>query len=263
MTSIIKFFRQLSLILVCSATQLIAQNHIVNHLGEQLNYRMEFLGLPAGSISFDVVTTKNIDSISLYHLKVKAQTNKLFSPLFGIQNKYESYFDTSTFLPQILKKDVKQKNIVQHFSINFNQQQNKASINDSTSWNIPDSCYSFFSMLYFLRNQYFLIGDTIKFNLDSENLASTCKATLANSKIISTPAGKFKAIEVKLSFKPLTTSPRPWKTDLMTNRMANPNSKMSIWLSDDQSRLPLIIQFSQKRSKVKLVLKQFRLAQNK
>jgi len=260
-TSLIKILSLTSFVFACFTTQLNSQTKIPKYVGEQLHYRMEFLNLPAGSIDFNIVAVEQIDSSNAYHLIVNAQTNSLFSSLFRVKNKYESFFDSSTFLPLILSKDIKQKNINHQLTINFDQNKNIASIADSTYWSIPDLCYSFFSMLYFLRRQNFVEDDTIKFNLDSENLPSEGTATFANKKVISTPAGRFKAIEIKLSFKPLISVRRPWKTDLITNRMANPNSKMKIWLSDDEYRLPLIIQFNQKRSKVKLVLKQFKLAQ--
>ena len=249
----------LNIFLISLITQLPVPNRIANHLEEQLNYSMEFLNLPAGTIDFNVTAVEHIDSTDVYHLIVTAKTNKIFSPLFKVQNKYESFFDTTSFLPLILKKDIEQKNIHQRLIINFDHKQQKASFSDSVSWSIPDSCYSFFSMLYFLRNQTYLKNDTIQFYLDSENLPSEGRAVFTEKKIISIPAGKFKAIEVHLQFEPLTSISRPWKTDLLTNRLANPNSKITIWFSDDKHRLPLIIKFEQKGFDVKLVLKQFKI----
>jgi hypothetical protein len=67
------------------------------------------------------------------------------------------------------------------------------------------------------------------------------------------------ALKIGLSFEPLARDARPWKTDLLTNRLANPYAKISFWFSDDDLRLPLIIEFEQKHSKAKLILEEHSL----
>lgn len=234
-------------------------NRTANYVGEELSYRMSYMNLPAGTLNFDVLDIQTKDTLAVYRLLVAAKTNKIFSPLFGIQNHYESYLETRTFLPVILEKDIRQKNIQQRFTIHFNHSKHIASVGDSIFWSIPDSCHHFFSMLYFLRNQALKPGDSLVFNLDAENLPSRGKAIIGEKQELTVPAGKFQAIEMNIKFKRLSSKPRPWKTDLLTNRLANPDSEIKIWLSDDHYRLPLKVQFKQIDFDVKLVLKDYRL----
>ncbi len=236
------------------AAQLHAQRTASHFPGEELSYKIEFLNLRAGSMDFRIHDIERMDSTDVYHLSVRAETNSLFSPLFGIQNNYESYFDTSDFMPRLFKKNVRQKNIQQEATIWYDYGEKKAFMSDSIFWAIPTPCLNFFSMLYFLRNQRYDYGDTLWFHMDSENLPSLSSATIVDRKEISTPAGKFPAEGVQLIFTALGTSTRPWKTDLLTNRLANPGSIMTIWLSTDERRLPVRIEFMQKQFNVRLVL---------
>jgi len=234
-----------------------AQDKTKSYLGEQLHYNLEYLNVSVGTMDFVIREIETVNSVDTYHLEVTANTNRLFSPLFRVNNQYESYFDTASFLPQLIKKRIKQKNIEHQFALYFDQKKHQAILADTLFWDIPESCFSFFSMLYFLRDQYYAPGDTIQFYMDSENLLSRGQATLSGEENLSLPMGKFKAIKINLEFKPLSEEQRPWKTDLLTNRLAKPNSAISLWLSDDKLRLPLIFQFIQKGFDVKMILNQF------
>jgi len=234
-----------------------AQDKANSYLGERLHYNLEYLNVSVGTMDFAIHEIESVNSVDAYHLEVTANTNRLFSPLFRVNNKYESYFDTASFLPHLLKKRIKQKNIEHQFTLYFDQKKHHAVLSDTLFWDIPDSCFSFFSMLYFLRSRCYSSGDTLQFYMDSENLMSRGQATLIGEENLSLPLGTFKAIKINLEFKPLSEKQRPWKTDLLTNRLAKPNSAISLWLSDDELRLPLIFQFQQKGFDVKMILNQF------
>lgn len=230
----------------------------LSHLfeSEKMIFKMVYLKFPAGTLIFQLRGLNEHNGVPCYRLDVQAETNAVFSPLFGIKNRYESCFDTTTFLPYYLKKEIHQKNIEQIRTIQFDHENNVAQIGDSIRWDIPPASLGFFSMVYFLRKQRFSEQDTISFNLDSENLPSRGSAYIIGRKKIPTSLGAMDALKVGLSFEPLTREERPWKTDLLTNRLANPYAKISFWFSDDDLRLPLIIEFEQKHSKAKLILEE-------
>jgi hypothetical protein len=225
-----------------------------NFIGERLIFKMEYLNLSVATLKFQIDSpSKN------YHLKVHAKATLTARLLFKLDNVYETYFDGNSFLPFKAVKKIQQKNIQRELIINYyHQQQNKASVGDSVTWFIPGDCYDYFSMLYFLRNQELKPGDSISFHLDSEFLISKVEAkVLSDQEVIQVPAGKFKSITLKLKFTAINNKSRPWKTDLLTNRLASPGSEITIWFSDDDYRLPLKIAYDQSKIKTQLILESF------
>ena len=225
-----------------------------NFTGEQLTFKMEYLNLSVATLNFQTIDTNK----NSYHLEVHASATRTARLLFKLDNGYETYFDRNTFLPIKVIKKIRQKNIQHELNFYFDHQKNKASLGDSISWSIPGDCYDYFSMLYFLRSQHLKPGDSLSFHLDSEFLISKVEAkVLSDQEVIQVPAGKFKSIKLNLKFSAVTHEPRPWKTDLLTNRLAAPGSEITIWFSKDDYRLPLKIAYHQSKIKTQVILKSF------
>lgn len=231
-----------------------------NFIGEQLMFKMEYLNLSVATLKFQTTET----NLNNFHLKIHASATLSARLLFKLDNVYETYFDRNTFLPTKVIKQIDQKNIHHELNIHFNHQQNKASLGDSISWSIPADCFDYFSMLYFLRSQKLEPGDSIHFHLDSEFLISKVEAkVLPEQEVIQVPAGKFPSIKLNLKFSAVTHEPRPWRTDLLTNRLASPGSEITIWFSDDENRLPLKIAYHQSKIKTQIILKSFSRGQQR
>ncbi len=223
-------------------------------IAEQLIFKMEYLNLSVATLKFQTIDTIQNN----YHIRVQTSATRTAHLLFKLDNVYEIYFNKSTFLPSKSVKRINQKNIKHELNIYFDHQQKKASLGDSISWSIPDDCFDYFSMLYFLRNQDLKPDDSIHFHLDSEYLISKVEAkVLSDQELIQVPAGKFQSIKLNLKFSAVTHEPRPWQTDLLTNRLASPGSEITIWFSDDENRLPLKIAYHQFKIKTQIVLVSF------
>jgi len=222
--------------------------------GEQLVFKMNYLNLSVATLQFQIIDTVQ----NSYHLKIHARASRTARLLFKLDNVYETFFDRTTFLPGRAIKKIHQKNIQHDLTINYDQQQNRASIGDSISWFIPADCYDYFSLLYLLRSRELNAGDSLHYHLDSEFLISQVAVkVLPEREVIQVPAGKFESIKLAVKFSAVSHQPRPWKTDLLTNRLAKPGSRLLIWFSNDQKRLPLKISYQQSALKTHIVLKSY------
>ena len=225
-----------------------------NFIGEQLVFKMEYLNLSVATLKFQIIATVQTN----YHLRIHARATRTARLLFKLDNVYETFFDRTTFLPSKAIKKIHQKNIQHDLTINYDQQQNRASVGDSITWSIPDDCYDYFSMLYLLRSQQLNAGDRLYFHLDAEFLISKVTVkVLPDREVIQVPAGKFESIKLNIKFSKISKKPRPWKTDLLTNRLAAPGSEITLWFSNDSDRLPLKIAYHRSKIKTQVVLKSF------
>jgi len=239
-------------------SQTVKHNASINFAGERLKFSMNYLNLNVATLKFTVADSNSNMSEPFYQLLVTARSNPFASKLFKIKNKYSVLFATNNFLPIQSIKKIDQKNIQHNVVQKFDHHEQQATFNDSITWSLPTPCYDYFSMLYFLRSQPLKSSDTLSFFLDSEYLILKVMAIiLPESSTIKTPYGKFKTIKIQLSFEAGTKVERPWKTDIITNRLAKPGSKLNIWLSDDRLRLPLKISYYQSLIKTTIKLISF------
>ena len=234
------------------------QNNGLVLLGERLNFSMKYLNMKVANLAFFVADSNTNNSTMLYQLSVQTNSTPLATKLFKINNSYLTLFNTKTFLPVKSIKKIDQKNIQHNVVLDFDHQDHQATFNDSISWSLPSPCFDYFSMLYFLRAQPWEENDTLRFFLDSEYLISEVEAVLQpENEILNVPCGKFSTLKIQLSFQSTTKEERPWKTDIITNRLAKPGSKLNIWFSDDEHRLPLKISYYQSLIKTTIELISF------
>ncbi|MBN2010975.1 DUF3108 domain-containing protein [candidate division KSB1 bacterium] len=223
--------------------------------GETLEYSIEYLHWDAGRM----IITLYADSINqcpVNKVYVDAKTRGIASRLFRVNNQYETCFTQQTFLPLTLHKWVTQKNIMQQRCTIFNHITLLATIDSTQSWAIPADTRDFFSMLYFLRATEW--DDTLRFHVDAERLLSQANAVHNGTELIKCCDEKMEVERIDMSFDALTDEERPWDTDLLTNRLSQPNSTMTIRISTDDRRLPVKFEFHQSPFDLVMTLKAYK-----
>jgi len=214
------------------------------YIGELTEYTLSYFGVPASKICFHVVDTLRLNNRLIFQVNVAAKSIGFWSKLFKLDNIYESYIDYHHLLPLKFSKKVRQKNIKQNWMISFDQANHIAQIDSEKVWPIPENCHNFFSMIYTIRQLNFADIDSFELYLDVESIVWKTVIRKIAREIICLPSGNYKAIRFSLDFIPVEKGKkRSWKTDLLTNRMANENSELSIWFSDDAFRMMLMIEY--------------------
>ncbi len=222
---------------------------------EILKYKLKYLNLNVAELEFSRTDSSATCGETASLLRISARSTSTATSLFSVNNKYRVTFLSANFLPLKIEKKIDQKNIQHDITLKFDQQSQIASRDDSLSWAIPSPCYDYFTMLYFLRSLTLNGGEKLSFYLDAEWLISRVEAEV-NFEIenIKVPAGTFTARRLNLIFLPLTAAKRPWKTDLLTNRLAAPGSKLTLWLSSDARKIPIKITYHNSMIKTELLL---------
>jgi len=221
-----------------------------NFVGERLEFRMEYAHMSVATLKFDMR-----DDSSCYHLRVAAKSTAKASLLFPLDNVYDAMLAKQTLLPLRVEKRIRQKNIKNDAVIQYRHETGEASLEDAAHWPIPADCYHYFSMIYFLRTAAWSQLDGLRLHLDAEYVISAVDVALQpEPETITVPAGKFSVRRLVLIFTPISNKARPWKTDLLTNRLAKPGSVVTFWFSDDEARLPVKIAYGNSTVNTVIVL---------
>jgi hypothetical protein len=200
--------------------------------GEQLTfkvyYNMSPLWVHAGNATF-TINTALVNGVNTYHIEGIGKTLKSYDWFFKVNDKYETFLDKETLLPQRFIRNVHEGDIKFQHYVNFNQVLNKA-VSTNGTYDVPNCVQDVLSAIYYARNiDYNKLkkGDKIPFSMFLDDEVYNLYIRYLGKETIETKYGKFKAIKIA----PL----------LIDGTIFKGGEKMEVWVSDDANHIPLRI----------------------
>ncbi|PSL36041.1 DUF3108 domain-containing protein [Chitinophaga ginsengisoli] len=180
----------------------------------------------------EAVFTCNLEKLNgrdVYHVTGEGKTFRTYDWFFKVRDKYESYIDTATMLPQRFIRNVNEGGYKIYDNVTFDQAHNTAVGTESTI-KTPGCVQDVISAIYYARNINFdkyKPGDKIHFDMYLDNKIYNIYIRYIGKETVETKFGKFRAIK----FAPL----------LLQGSMFEGGEKMTVWVSDDANKVPLRI----------------------
>lgn len=165
-----------------------------------------------------------------YHVEGIGNSNSKYDWIFKVRDKYESWIDTTTMLPQKFVRNVYEGGYKKHETVIFNHPAKTATSLNKT-YKVPECVQDVLSATYYARNIDFdklKIGERMNFSMTIDDEAYSMYIKYLGREKIKTKYGTFNAIK----FKPL----------LIKGTIFTGGEKMTVWVSDDANHLPLRIQ---------------------
>lgn len=199
--------------------------------GEKLKYLVHYGVIDAGNATLEVTN----DSIKIakrktLHVVAKGTTNGTWDLVFPVRDTYESYMDQESILPWFHKRRVNEGGYKIEHDIAFNHYSHEAISNKQrykTDTNVQDMVSAFYyaRVLDFTHAKK---GDLFVVNtfFDFENYPLRIKYIA--TEVIKTDFGKIKCYK----FHPVLQKGRVFKTE----------EDMTVWLSADDSKVPVRVQ---------------------
>jgi len=224
--------------------------------GEEIVYKVyynwNFMWLSAGEVSFRVY-----DNDEQFHLSARGRTYSSYEWFFKVRDNYDSYIDKATLLPTLSIRDIHEGNYKRYDKVSFDQKQHRAvslkghSRTDASAATFElDGCiHDILSVLYYVRNLDFdamhsgeQVPVKIFFDRKSYNLTMKYLGKEANTKVKG--YGRFKTHKV---------SPQ-----LIAGEVFKEGDEMTVYVSADQNKIPVLIESPVSVGSVKVVLKSYR-----
>jgi len=224
--------------------------------GEELTYKVyynwNFIWLAAGEATFKVE-----DQGDQYYISAKGRTFKSYEWFFKVRDKYETYVDKETLLPSLFVRNVQEGKYTLYNKVNFDQ---KAGIANSekgkkieeakmNEFKIEPCIHDVLSIIYFARNLAFdNISEQgsfpVKIFIDDETWPLEVKYKGKEEKKRIKKGGKYNTIK----FSP----------ELIAGTVFKKGDQMMVWVSDDENKIPLMIETPVSVGSVKIVLKDYK-----
>lgn len=218
----------------------------------KIYYNLNFIWVPAGEVSFRV-----FDEGSQYHYQAKGKTYESYEWFYTVKDDYDSWVDKNTLLPNYSERSVNEGDYHMFEKISFNQTAKHTIVwrapkrgdkETKTEHNVQDQVYDVLSTLYYLRSLDFgsqQPGYAVPFRVFMDQEEFPLKMNYLgkdDSKRIH-GMGRYKT----LKFQP----------EVIVGNVFKDGSKMTVWVSDDQNRIPLLIETPVSVGSVKMVLKRY------
>lgn len=230
-------------------------NNAFQH-GETITYKLyynwNFVWLSAGEVVFRVKETKD-----QYHLSAVGSTYKSYEWFYKVKDRYDTYVDKNTLLPVMSIRDVQEGKYRLYDKVTFDQQGKKAfSLRGKTKdaaemaeYPIDNCMHDILSIIYYTRNVDFDALQSgaafpIKIFMDKEIWPLQVKYM-----------GKEKDKKIKGLGRLNTIKFSP---EVISGYVFGEGAEMTVWASDDENKIPLMIESPVSVGSVKAVLKEYK-----
>lgn len=218
----------------------------------KIYYNLNFIWVPAGEVTFKV-----FDEGAQFHYQAIGETYDSYEWFFSVKDTYNSWVDKNTLLPNYSEREVNEGKYRIFEKIAFNQSAKKTTVwrsekrgdpETKTEHTVKDQVHDVLSILYQLRNVDFASQEPgyampFKVFMDQEEYPLKLRYTGKEARKKVYGMGRYKT----LKFQPEVIAGNVFKED----------SRMSVWVSDDKNRIPVLIESPVSVGSVKMVLKKY------
>ena len=213
--------------------------------GENLIFSIQYGLITGGEATLEIRNMAVLDSVLCYHIVSVARTNKVFDRIFKVRDRHESFMEYENLYSLRFKKHLREGKYRKDRQVDFDQKAHLAIYSDKTVPIAPNT-HDFLTALYYARTLPLVPGQAVAManHTDYKNYPIYIKYIRREK--VKVPAGEFDCIVIE----PV----------LETSTIFENSGKLTIWLTDDTVRMPVMM-----RSKVivgafEAVLKEYRLS---
>ena len=209
-------------------------NHGAFKTGEWFKYKLRYGFLNAGYATLEVKDTI-YNNKSNYFIKGKGWTTGMVKFFFRVEDVYQSIVDKNTLHPNYFIRRVDEGGYIKKKDIIFNQEALVARVENykhktSKTYKVPKGVQDMISSMYYLRNTNLSdlkLNEEAYVSLFYDQKVNKFKVRFLGKEIIKTKLGKIKAIKLK----PIVE----------TGRVFKGKNSVTVWVSDDNNKIPLKI----------------------
>lgn len=229
-------------------------NNVAFKDGEALKYKVfynwNFVWMSAG-YGRTLVEEKN-DNVKV---KVNGNTYSSYDWFFKIRDYYETNMNKSTLLPTVSLRSVKEGGYSIYDKVTFNQDKKIAtslrgktkSVAKPTDYQLDDCVHDIVSMMYFYRNVDYKAhkeGTSFPMKIFMDKKAWNIDLTYEGRENVKLKGvGKFKGLKLK--------------TKVSAGELFDENSYVTIWVTDDKNKLPLLVELELSIGSIKVLLEEY------
>ncbi len=198
--------------------------------GENLIFQIRYGLINAGTATLEVRNIAEIDSVRCYHIVSVARTNKVFDKIFKVRDRHESFIDYENLYSLRFEKHLREGKYKYDREYVFDQKRHLALYKDKEMPIAPNT-RDILAALYYVRTLDFEPGQAVAMANHASGRNYPIYIKMLGRERVIVPAGEFDCVVIE----PV----------LETSAIFENKGKLTIWLTDDTFKMPVLM-----RSKV-------------
>ena len=221
-------------------------------VGEWFKFRIHYGLVNAGYATLEVQEAVR-NNKKVYHAIGKGYTTGMSRFFFKVDDTYESYFDKETGIPYQFVRKIDEGGYTKNQEGFFNQATNKILVKDykhktESTYGFPDNTQDIMSTFYYLRNYPTIdklkVGESVMIDMFFDGETTKFKLKFIGTEDLSTKFG----VVPTMVFRPYVQSGRVFKEQ----------ESLTVWISDDDNKIPVAIKASLAVGSIKADLDAFK-----
>lgn len=197
--------------------------------GEELTYRLRYGFISAATGTLKVEDSRiKFSSPHSFHLSARGQTSSAFSVFYTVDNQYNSYIDSQTFLPHYYTEQIREGSYRREDIVRFDHRNKKVEGKKGTFQSPSAQTFDLLSAYYFARNldlSGVKEGQSFKLTYFLNDEIATLGIKYIGIETIQTSLGKLECLKFSPEIKP--------------GRIFRKDSALYLWVTNDGNRIPV------------------------
>jgi hypothetical protein len=210
--------------------------------GEKLVFSVEYSLVTAGEASLEIRNIAEINGRPCYRIVSDARTNKFFSTLFKVRDRFESYMDTTSLYSLRYEKHLREGRFKRDESVTFDQNAHTAMYKDKVVPIAPHT-QDVLSALYYIRTLPLEVGQAVSFANHTDGKNYPLIVQVHRRETVTVDAGTFDCLVVE----PILRGPA----------IFSQKGRLTVWITDDRYKMPVLMKSKVIIGHVSAVLKEY------
>ncbi len=194
--------------------------------GEKLHYSAWFNFVKGGESTLQIVGIDTVNTMPVFHVQSVTESLPFFDRFYKVRDYMESWIDMTGMFSYRFSKSIREGNYKKKYTVDFNYQRLQA-ISKTDSNTIPIDIHDGLSMFYYVRTLDLSVGDVIEINFYDNDMLRPFMIKVDKIELVKTPVGEIECFVLS-----------PF---LESGKMFKQMSKITIHVSTDKRRLPVMI----------------------
>ena len=213
--------------------------------GELFTYAIQYGLIYAGVATLEVRNIAALDSSRAYHIISTARTNSAFDRVFKVRDRHDSFMDYDNLFSLSFEKHLREGKFKRDDKVVFDQR-NHVAIYATKKVPIPPNTQDFLSALYYARTLSLDVGQAVAMANHTGGKNYPIYIKVLRRERVRVPAGEFDCLVVE----PV----------LQTTSLFEHKGKLTIWVTDDTVKMPVLLRSKVVVGAFEAVLKSYTLS---
>ncbi len=194
-------------------------------IGEQLVFSVRYGKIPAGEATLSIVDQNFVDGHPCLHVVSTARSSSVFDKVYPVRDRYESYMDVDSLYSRHFEKHLREGRYKADQVVRMDQEAGRARYHDGREFEIPHGTFDVLSAFYRVRTMELKEGSEFFLDSHADRKNYPMKVSVIGKERVETPVGTFDCFVLE---------PR-----LRSGAFFKGEGKLTIWLTDDERRIPV------------------------